>query len=339
MSVAVTTLDEAKLASYLESAVPGFRGPLKARKFVDGQSNPTFDIEASSGRYVLRRQPPGQLLKSAHAVDREFRVLAALQNTNVPVAKVFHLCLDRTVIGSWFYLMEYVSGRIFWDFSLPELADNCSRGAVYEEIVRVLATLHSIDIDSVGLSDYGKPGNYFERQLDRWTRQYRASETQTITAMNELIDWLARHQPEDDGRKVLVHGDYNPSNLIFHPTEPRILAVLDWELSTLGHPFADLAYLCMRMRLSEGLQNVDRAALGILVEEEIVADYCQRMGLDKISHWYSYLALSFFRLGAIAQGIAKRALEGNASHRDASSAGAQVEPLAKLALAIIHHEL
>ncbi|PCI52696.1 MAG: phosphotransferase family protein [Alphaproteobacteria bacterium] len=341
MTDTIEMLDEIKLGTYLEKSMAGFKGPFTARKFKDGQSNPTFSIEAASGHYVLRRQPPGKLLKLAHAVDREFRVLTALQQTDVPVAQVYHLCQDPDIIGSWFYLMEYIPGRVYWNAALPELTDNACRHALYSEIIRTLVAIHSVDIEAVGLSDYGRPSHYFERQLARWTQQYRASETQTIAAMDILIDWLALHLPTDDGRLVLVHGDYNLDNLMFHPAEPRILAVLDWELSTLGHPFADLAYLCMRMRLSDifnGTAGMDRTALGIPHEKDIIEAYCQQMGVGKIAGWPFYLAFAFFRLGAIAQGVAKRAILGNASHKQAARAGEQVEMLASLALTVIDNE-
>jgi len=344
MSTQVETLDEAKLAAYLSQHIDGFQGPLTATKFSGGQSNPTFRIDAASGTYVLRRQPPGKLLKSAHAVDREFRVYQALADTDVPVPKVYHLCEDRDVIGSMFYVMECCEGRIFWDAALPEMGSNEERSAAYDQMNQVLAAIHSVDLAAVGLSDYGKPGNYFERQLSRWTDQYRASETQTIEAMDKLIAWLETHIPADDGRVSLVHGDFRLDNMIFSPDEARIIAVLDWELSTLGHPFADLAYQCMQLRMPansgnmSGLAGADRASLGIPSEQEYVAKYCERMGIEKIDHWAFYLAFSFFRLAAIAQGVAKRALDGNASNKEAMKVGAFVAPLAMAALGVIKTE-
>jgi aminoglycoside phosphotransferase (APT) family kinase protein len=269
------SLDTQKLAAYLEQQVPGFKGPLTAEKFPGGQSNPTYAVSAESGRYVLRRKPPGLLLKSAHAVDREFKVIAALADTGVPVAKVYHLCEDESVIGSMFFLMEFVDGVVHWDATLPDL-DNEQRRVMYDEMNRALAAMHSVDIDAVGLADFGKPGNYFERQIGRWSKQYRAAETGTIEAMEQLLTWLPDNLPADDGKVSLVHGDYRLDNMMFHATEPRILAVVDWELSTLGHPYADLAYQCMQWRLPpggslSGLQGEDRAALGIPSEEEYVA--------------------------------------------------------------------
>ncbi len=332
-----------KLEKYLAAPIDGFRGPLKVTKFSGGQSNPTFKLEAKSGTYVLRRQPPGKLLKSAHAVDREFRVMRALADTDVPVPRVLHLCEDRELIGSLFYVMEYCDGRIFWNAALPEV-NKPERTAIYDEMNRVLAALHSVDIDAAGLSDYGRPGNYFQRQFERWSGQYRASEIDKIDAMDRLIDWLSGNLPENDGRVALVHGDYRLDNIIFHPSEPRAIAVLDWELSTLGHPFADLAYQCMQLRMPaqgdkiSGLMGADRSALGIPSEAEYVARYCERMGVDRIDNWAFYLAFSFFRLAAIIQGVAKRAQDGNASNKNAAKLGALVDPVAHMALDIIEKE-
>jgi aminoglycoside phosphotransferase (APT) family kinase protein len=350
MTQSVEQLDLAKLAVYLTEHVDGFDAGtgLKATKFEGGQSNPTFRLETPKQAYVLRRQPPGKLLKSAHAVDREFQVYQALARTDVPVPRVFHLCEDRDVIGSMFYVMEYCEGRIFWNAALPELASNAQRTQAYEQMNKVLAAIHSVDLESVGLSDYGKAGNYFERQLSRWTSQYKASEIDVIPAMDQLIDWLEKNMPEDDGRVSLVHGDFRLDNMIFAADEPRIMAVLDWELSTLGHPFADLAYQCMQLRMPaassnkkgtmSGLAGLDRAALGIPSEKDYVAAYCRRMGIEKIDHWAFYLAFSFFRLAAIAQGVAKRALDGNASNKEAMKVGAYVAPLAMAALGVIKTE-
>ncbi|MFP1683257.1 phosphotransferase [Alloalcanivorax sp. C16-1] len=336
----VDTLDTDRLTAYLEQHVPGFKGPMSAEKFEGGQSNPTFRIKAASGEYVLRRQPPGKLLKSAHAVDREFRVMNALRDSDVPVPRMYHLCEDPDVIGSMFYVMEFCQGRIFWDAAIPEV-DNAARTAMYTEMNRVLAALHDVDLDAVGLTDYGKPGSYFERQLGRWTKQYRASEINPIQAMEDLMTWLEQNQPADDGQVSLVHGDYRLDNMMWHPTEPKVIAVLDWELSTLGHPLADLAYQCMQLRMPpeggnlSGLQGKDRHALGIPTEQEYVAMYCERRGIDRIDHWEFYLAFSFFRLAAIAQGVAKRAQEGNASSKRAGWAAQVVEPLAAMAMKIV----
>lgn len=336
----VDSLDTEKLAGYLAAQIPGFRGPLSATKFDGGQSNPTFRLDAASGQYVLRRQPPGKLLPSAHAVDREFRVMHALRDTDVPVPNVIHLCEDRDVIGSLFYVMEFCQGRIFWDAAIPEV-DNAQRTAMYDEMNRVLAALHSVNVEAVGLADYGKPGSYFERQIGRWSKQYRASELRRIEAMEQLIEWLETHQPADDGQVSLVHGDFRLDNMMWAPDEPNVIAILDWELSTLGHPLADLAYQCMQLRMPasggtlSGLAGKDRGALGIPTEREYVAAYCKRRGLSGIDNWEFYLAFSFFRLAAIAQGVAKRAQEGNASSKQAAWAGSVVEPLAMAAMQIV----
>jgi aminoglycoside phosphotransferase (APT) family kinase protein len=332
-------LPDAALAAYLESHVDGFRGPLTSAKFKGGQSNPTYLIDAASGKYVLRRKPPGQLLASAHAVDREFRVLTALHGTNVPVAEPLHLCRDETVIGSMFYLMQYVEGRIFWDPSLPESSPE-QRGALYDAMIATLAALHSIDVAAVGLADYGKPGNYFARQLSRWSEQYRASETQSIPAMDALIERLPARCPADDGIVVLTHGDYRIDNLMFHPAEPRVIAVVDWELSTLGHPLADLGYLCMALRLPRnpalpGLAGLNRSELGIPDEAEILHRYSELSGRAIPEDWPFVLAFSFFRLAAIAQGVAKRAQQGNASSEQALQAGQMTALLAKMALDVM----
>lgn len=343
---AVDTLDEALLASYLEANIEEFKGPLTASKFAGGQSNPTFKIDAASGSYVLRRQPPGKLLKSAHAVDREYRVLAALADTDVPVAKVYHLCEDSDVIGSMFYIMEFCEGNVHWESSLEDISSNQLRAKMYDEMSRVMAAIHSVDLDKVGLSDYGRPGNYFQRQYDRWSSQYKASELKPIPEMDQVIEWLGKNIPEDDGRVSLVHGDYRLDNLMFSSDNERVIAVLDWELSTLGHPYADLAYQCMGMRLpsgngpgaSSGLLGIDSDALGIPNEKDYIASYCQRMGIDKLDNWNFYLAFSFFRLAAIAQGVAKRAADGNASSKAAGGIATMVQPIAANALAIINEQ-
>ncbi|TXI49646.1 MAG: phosphotransferase family protein [Lysobacter sp.] len=327
------------LATYLEANVAGFRGPLTATKFKGGQSNPTYRIDAASGAYVLRRKPPGKLLPSAHAVDREFRVLQALHGTQVPVAQPLHLCEDESIIGSMFYLMAFVDGRIFWDPSLPDQTP-AERADIYTAIVDALAALHAIDPAAVGLADYGKPGNYFERQLRRWTEQYRASETRPIAAMDALIDALPARCPADDGAVALAHGDFRIDNLMFHRDEARVIAIVDWELSTLGHPLADLGYFCMALRLPRnpalpGLAGLDRAALGIASEAELLARYAERSGRPIPEDWPFVLAFSFFRLAAIAQGVAKRAEQGNASNDQAVQAGRMVEMLAVMGMEVL----
>lgn len=323
-----------QLARYLEAQVPGFKGPVQATKFKGGQSNPTYLIEAASGKYVLRRKPSGKLLPSAHAVDREYRVLRALHGGPVPVAEPLHLCTDESVIGSVFYLMAYVPGVVHWDPSLPDM-DPAGRGAHYRAIVDTLAALHALDPDAIGLGDYGKPGNYFARQIHRWTEQYRASEIQPIPDMDTLISALDERCPADDGRVALVHGDFRIDNLMFAADAPRVLAVVDWELSTLGHPLADLGYFCMALRLPRnpaipGLAGMDRAALGIPEESALLERYCKLSGQPVPADWPFVLAFSFFRLAAIAQGVAKRAQQGNASSDQAAQAGQMTTLLARL---------
>ena len=327
-------LPEAALAEYLQAHVPGFHGPLVATKFDGGQSNPTYKIDAASGRYVLRRKPPGQLLPSAHAVDREYRVLQALHGGPVPVARPLHLCTDESVIGSMFYLMEFVVGRVFWDPSLPDVAPQ-ERAPVFDAMVDTLAALHSVDVAAVGLSGFGKPGNYFARQLGRWSEQYRASETTPIPAMETLMVELPARCPADDGVVALVHGDYRIDNLMFDDVAPRVRAVVDWELSTLGHPLADLGYLCMALRLPRnpalpGLGGLDRERLAIPSEQHMLDRYSALTGRALPADFPFVLAFSFFRLGAIAQGVAKRAEQGNASSDQARRAGAMTALLAEL---------
>ena len=310
-------LDMNAVTAWLAAHIDGFQGPVTAEKFAGGQSNPTFLLKTPAREYVLRRKPPGVLLKSAHAVDREFRVQMALQGSDVPVAQMFALCEDDDVIGSMFYVMQRVEGRNFDDPRLEGL-NNEQRSAVFDQMNRVLAAIHSVDIAAVGLSEYGPEGNYFERQIGRWTKQYRASETETVPAMDALIDWLAANMPADDGKRTLVHGDYRLDNLLFAPDGTDCVAVLDWELSTIGHPYADLAGVIMQWQMppggsGRGLQGVDRASLGIPTDEEFVAAYCQRTGLPGIEKFGFYLAFCFFRMAAIIQGVKKRGLDGNAS--------------------------
>ena len=333
-------LDTTRLSDYLAAHIPGLSGPITAEKFAGGQSNPTFKLRSGDSSWVLRRKPPGELLKSAHAVDREYRVITALQNTDVPVPRTFVLCEDESVIGSMFYVMEYLEGRILWDPSLPEAASNEERSAIFDSMNATMAALHNVDVDTVGLSDYGKPGNYFERQTGRWSKQYRASQTQEIPEMERLMDYLVANMPEDDGKVSLVHGDYRLDNLMFHPTEPRAIALLDWELSTLGNPLADLANQCMAWMLPggggiAGMMGVDRKSLGIPTDEEYIARYCERTGRKRIDNWNFYIIFSMFRLAAILQGVAKRAELGNASSPEAKARGELVVPLAEAAVALI----
>ncbi|MCB1675787.1 MAG: phosphotransferase, partial [Halioglobus sp.] len=276
---------------------------------------------------------------SAHAVDREYRVISALRDTPVPVPETYLLCEDESVIGSMFYVMEYLAGRILWDPALPE-SDNAERAAIYDAMNAAMAALHNVDVDAVGLSDYGRPGNYFERQVARWTKQYRASETQHLEDMETLLRWLPANMPPDDGSVSLVHGDYRLDNMMFHSSEPRLLALLDWELSTLGHPLADLANQCMAWMLPRegairGLAGVDRGALGIPTDKQYIASYCARTGRDGIENWTFYLVFSLFRLAAIVQGIEKRARIGTASSAEARSRGKMVVPLAAMAVQLI----
>ena len=333
-------LPETTLSTYLEVHVPDFRGPLTATKFKGGQSNPTYLIEAASGRYVLRRKPPGKLLASAHAVDREFRVLRALAGSAIPVAQPLHLCIDDSVIGNMFYLMSYIPGQIFWDPALPELALE-QRAAHFDAAIDTLAALARLDVAGAGLGDYGKPGNYFARQVSRWSEQYRSAETERIEAMEMLIGWLPSAVPPDDGRVALVHGDFRIDNLIWVEDAASIAAIVDWELSTLGHPLADLAYFCMALRLPRnpvlpGLAGMDRAALGIPNEAAMIERFARATDLDPLPHWNFLLAFGFFRLAAIAQGVLKRALQGNASSGQALAAGRMAKAIAELGASAAH---
>ena len=329
-------LDLARLAAWCERHVPGFHGTLAARRFEGGQSNPTYRLSAPSGDYVLRRKPAGVLLPSAHAVEREFRVMRALQGSAVPVPPMHALCEDPEVIGSVFFVMGFVPGRVFMDARLPGLSPP-DRAAVFASMNATIAALHSVDVAAAGLTDFGRPGNYMARQISRWTRQYRASETETIPAMDALIDWLAAYPPPED-RVAIVHGDYRMDNLMLHPTEPRAVALLDWELSTLGDPIADFAYHCMAWRVTpelfRGLAGADLAAIGIPDEAEYVAQYCARTGHQSIPDWTYYIAYGLFRLAAIMQGIARRAIDGTAAAADAIEMGRKARPLADLAWSI-----
>ena len=329
--------DEGKLDAWMAEHVDGYTGSLQVFQFKGGQSNPTFWLADTERQYALRKKPPGKLLQSAHMVDREYRVMNALADTDVPTAKMYELCEDDSIIGTSFFIMEYVQGRIFWDVQLPELSPE-ERTAVYEELARVLAAIHSVDLEATGLSDYGRPNAYVERQVKRWTKQYVASQTAAVAAMNTLMDWLASNIPDDEATS-LVHGDYRLDNLIFHPTEPRALAVIDWELSTLGHPLSDLAYTCMLYDVMlpkiGGLAGVDFEKTGIPDESAFVERYCKLVGRDGVPDLAYYKAFSLFRLAAIAQGVYKRSLDGNASSTEASMFGAAVPHLAGIACGLV----
>lgn len=310
-------LDTTAVAAWLGDHLPDFEGPLSATKFSGGQSNPTYLLHTPARNYVLRRKPPGILLKSAHAVEREFRVQRALEGGDVPVAEMHILCEDDAVIGSPFYIMDEVQGRNFDSPSLPDMSAP-ERGAMIDEMNRVLAAIHDVDITAAGLSDYGPLGNYYRRQVDRWSKQYTATQTDDLPDMTALIDWLDGNIPADDGQRTLVHGDYRLDNLLFAKDSARCLAVLDWELSTIGHPYADLAAVIMQWSMpatqqGRGLAGVDRAALGLWSDQHFIERYCERRGLSGIDSFGFYLAFCYFRMAAILQGVKKRALDGNAS--------------------------
>ncbi len=317
--------DEGALAAWLDGALGG-REPVGVRQFEGGQSNPTFLVERAGERFVLRKKPPGKLLRSAHQVDREHRVMTALRGSGVPVPETLGLCEDDGVLGTAFFVMRYVPGRVVPDPRLPGFTP-AERGAVYDDLARVLAALHGVDPEVAGLADFGRPGNYYERQVSRWSKQYEASKTDDIASMDALMEWLPKHVPVSD-ETVVVHGDYRVGNCILHPSEPRIAAVLDWELSTLGHPLADLAYFCQNYRGAAtpgaSLVGVDLAALGIPDEEAFVSRYCELAGRGEIEHWPFYMVFVMFRSAAIVQGVYKRGLDGNASSQHAHEFGAMV---------------
>ncbi len=323
------------LDRFLRDRVPGWRGPLRVEPLTGGQSNPTFRLRDGDRSIVLRKQPDGELLPSAHAVDREYRVITALGATGVPVPKTYGYCDDRSIVGTPFFVMEFADGRQFFDPALPEL-DPGERAALWDDVNSVIARLHTVDVAAIGLTDFGRPGNYFERQIVRWAKQYRASETEPIASMDRLIDWLPRNIVADD-TSAIVHGDFRLDNLIVHRTEPRVIAVLDWELSTLGHPLADFSYHVMAWRLTfgqfRGMAGRDLAALGIPGEREYVERYCARTGRRAIAprDWEFCVVFSLFRLAAILQGIAKRALTGTAADARAADVGAQARVIAEVA--------
>jgi aminoglycoside phosphotransferase (APT) family kinase protein len=319
--------DEAALSQYLTENLDGYRAPLQVRQFEGGQSNPTFLLSADSGQYVLRKKPPGELLPRAHMIEREYRILTALSTTDVPVPGVHLLCEEGGVIGTPFYLMDYVRGRLPEDPTLPNIKP-VERRAAYEDMLCVMAKLHAVDFAALGLADYGKAGNYFTRQIDRWSRQYRASKTREIATMEQLMEWLPINTPEDD-TSCIVHGDYRFENLLLAPDESRVVAVLDWELSTLGHPLADLAHGCVQYHVSAGeyapLAELAGSDSGIPTEREYIEAYCRYAERPEIPNWNFYLAFSLFRYAGIVQGVYKRGLQGNASSEAATEMGSFVE--------------
>ncbi|MEO7400210.1 MAG: phosphotransferase [Polaromonas sp.] len=335
--------DTGILSAYLEQHLDGFAGPLTVEIFKGGQSNPTYKLLTPGASYVMRAKPGpvAKLLPSAHAVEREFKVMRGLQGTDVPVPKMYCLCEDESVIGRAFYIMEFVEGRVLWDQSLPGMS-NRQRGEIYDEMNRVISALHKVKFAEQGLADYGKPGNYFERQIGRWSKQYSASITRPIAEMDSLMQWLPAHIPasaRDESMVSIVHGDFRLDNLLFHPTQPRVLAVLDWELSTLGHPLADFSYHCMGWHIPpgafRGIGGLDVASLGIPTEAEYIRRYCERTGLTTPAalkaDWNFYLAYNLFRLAAILQGIAKRVEAGTASSAQAVNSAAGAPVLATMA--------
>ena len=337
------SIDTAKLTAWLNAHLPGFKGPVSLERFKGGQSNPTYQLITPDQTYVMRTKPGpvAKLLPSAHAIEREFKIMQGLYGTDVPVPQMHVLCEDESIIGRAFYVMAFVQGRVLWDQTLPSL-NNMARASIYDEMNRVIAALHTVPFAERGLENYGRPGNYFERQIGRWSKQYAASVTQPIPEMDKLIEWLPAHMPasaQDASKVSIVHGDYRLDNLMFHPTQPRVLAVLDWELSTLGHPLADFSYLCMAWHIPpgtfRGIGGVNIAALGIPSESEYIHKYCDRTGLanpaDLKADWNFYLAYNMFRIAAILQGIAKRVETGTASSDEAKANGAGARPMAELA--------
>jgi aminoglycoside phosphotransferase (APT) family kinase protein len=330
------SFDEGALEVWLRENVEAFPGGLQVRQFKGGQSNPTYALKSGSKEYVLRRKPPGKLLPSAHAVDREYKVLTALGNhSDVPVAKTWGLCTDDSVIGTMFYVMDLVDGRVIWDQSLTDVS-KAERAKYYDAMNDVIARLHNVDYTAVGLDDFGKPGSYVARQVGRWSKQYKLSETDKIEEMDRLMEWLPENIPDSDATTV-IHGDYRLDNMIFHPTEPRVMAVLDWELSTLGDPLADFAYHVMSWRLPNklfrGIGGEDLDALGIPHEHQYVAAYCKRTGRETIDNWDYYLSYNMFRIAAILQGIAGRVRDGTAASDHAKGQVERIKPLAQYAWA------
>jgi aminoglycoside phosphotransferase (APT) family kinase protein len=328
--------DVERLSFYLQERIDGFQGPLRVKQFKGGQSNPTYLIKSASHHFVLRRKPPGKLLPKAHMVEREFRVMSALSSTNVPVPSTYLCCDDPSIVGTPFFLMEFLDGRIFWTSDLPQV-ERKDRCAYFEAMNDTIAALHSVDYAAIGLSDYGRPGNYVARQLNVWTRQYRASAIEEIPEMERLIEWLPEALPDND-ETAIVHGDFRLDNLVFHPTESRIIGILDWELSTLGHPLVDFAYHCLPYRLPghvfNGMRGRDVESLGLPSEADYVQRYCRKTGREGIEHLDYYVVFSLFRLAAIAQGIRGRLRDGTAASKQAAQMASYVRPLAVEACAL-----
>jgi aminoglycoside phosphotransferase (APT) family kinase protein len=325
--------DLAPLAAWMAREVEGYAGPLEVEQFKGGQSNPTYKLVTPTRAYVLRRKPPGKLLPGAHAVDREYRVITALATEGFPVARTYGLCLDEAVIGTPFYVMEMVEGRIFWDATFPDVRRE-DRLAYFDAMNATIAALHRIDPEAAGLGDYGKPGNYFARQIGRWSKQYQEDEEAgRVAAMDRLVEWLPANLPPDEPQARIIHGDFRCDNMVFHASEPRVLAVLDWELSTLGHPLADFSYHLMMYRMPDALGGLDLAALNIPSEADYVAAYCRRTGREGIADMDFYMAFNLFRLAGIVHGIKGRLVRGTASSAHAGEMAARLEPLAELAWA------
>jgi len=329
--------DEGALGMYLKNSLQGYEGPLTVQQFEGGQSNPTFLLTAGEKKYVLRKKPPGKLLPSAHQVDREFRVMKALKESDVPVPEMYLLCEDENIIGTTFFVMEYIQGRVLEDITLPAMTPG-ERHAIYLDMVRVLAALHAVDYAALGLENFGKPGNYFSRQIGRWSKQYVAAKTDEIPSMERLMEYLPANVPADD-TSCIVHGDYRMGNMLFHPDEPKVAALLDWELSTLGHPLGDLGYSCMFYHSGiagrTSLEGLTGQASGIPTEDEFLAEYCRLTGRENIPNWNFYLAFSFFRLASILQGVYKRGIMGNASSTEAIERGRLAREIADLAWALL----
>ena len=325
-------IDTSRLEAWLRANVSGFRGSLSVEQFRGGQSNPTYRVEAGGTRYVVRRKPPGQLLPSAHAVDREYRVLSALQDSGVPVPRTHALCTDESVLGTWFYVMECVEGRVLWEPHLPGCAP-AERFAIYDSLNATLALLHSVDWRALGLADFGRPGNYFARQLSRWTKQYLASQTQAVPEMDALMEWLPRTIPAGDETR-LIHGDFKLDNTILHPTEPRVIAILDWEISTLGHPLGDFTYLCMPWLEGGAFAGIDLRAWGLPSLSEYAAAYCRRTGRASIESFDWYAAYQMYRAACIYQGILGRVRDGTAASDNASAIADVVPRMSRTAWAI-----